>query len=34
MKLYPGCGHGLDACRDALDRDLEAWLRRTLAPPP
>ena len=25
--LYPGCRHGLDACRDALDRDLTAWLR-------
>ena len=25
--LYPGCRHGLDACRDALDADLSAWLR-------
>lgn len=25
--LYPGCRHGLDECRDALDRDLLAWLR-------
>ncbi|GJG88302.1 hypothetical protein tb265_34830 [Gemmatimonadetes bacterium T265] len=25
--LYPGCRHGLDACRDALDADLLAWLR-------
>jgi pimeloyl-ACP methyl ester carboxylesterase len=34
--LYPGCRHGLDACRDDLDRDLEAWLRRVagLAPSP
>ena len=28
--LYPGCRHGLDECRDALDRDLTAWLRRVL----
>jgi esterase/lipase len=26
--LYPGCGHGLDECRDALDRDLLAWLTK------
>lgn len=25
--LYPGCRHGLDQCREALDRDLLAWLR-------
>jgi alpha-beta hydrolase superfamily lysophospholipase len=25
--LYPGCRHGLDDCRDAVDRDLLAWLR-------
>jgi alpha-beta hydrolase superfamily lysophospholipase len=25
--LYPGCRHGLDQCRDELDRDLLAWLR-------
>jgi len=25
--LYPGCRHGLDSCRDALDADLTAWLR-------
>ena len=28
--FYPGCGHGLDQCRDALDRDLLRWLRRVL----
>lgn len=28
--LYPGCLHGLDQCRDELDRDLAAWLRRVL----
>ncbi|PYE53125.1 alpha/beta hydrolase [Deinococcus yavapaiensis] len=30
LRLYPGCRHGLDECRDAVDRDLLAWLRRTL----
>ncbi|HYO83956.1 MAG TPA: alpha/beta hydrolase [Bryobacteraceae bacterium] len=30
--LYPGCRHGLDACRDQLDTDLETWLRRVLSP--
>lgn len=29
--LYPGCGHGLDACREALDRDLVQWLGEVLA---
>jgi dienelactone hydrolase len=28
--LYPGCRHGLDECRDALDRDLFDWLSRVL----
>jgi fermentation-respiration switch protein FrsA (DUF1100 family) len=28
--LYSGCGHGLDQCRDALDRDLTAWLGSVL----
>ena len=26
--LYPGCRHGLDECREALDRDLLVWLER------
>lgn len=26
LVLYPGCRHGLDECRDTLDRDLTAWL--------
>ncbi|HEV2121741.1 MAG TPA: alpha/beta hydrolase, partial [Chloroflexota bacterium] len=26
--LYPGCRHGLDQCRDDLDRDLLGWLRQ------
>lgn len=28
--LYPGCGHGLDECREAVDRDLLRWLRQVL----
>lgn len=24
--LYPGCGHGLDECRDQLDSDLMRWI--------
>lgn len=28
--LYPGCLHGLDQCRDALDRDLTRWVRQTM----
>jgi fermentation-respiration switch protein FrsA (DUF1100 family) len=35
LVLYPGCGHGLDECREALDRDLLGWLRQvTQAAPP
>lgn len=26
LVLYPGCRHGLDQCRDELDRDLGAWI--------
>jgi alpha-beta hydrolase superfamily lysophospholipase len=36
LKLYPGCRHGLDQCREALDRDLQNWLELVLtdgAPP-
>ncbi len=29
--LYPGCRHGLDECRDEVDRDLLAWLEQVLA---
>jgi fermentation-respiration switch protein FrsA (DUF1100 family) len=29
--LYPDCFHGLDQCREALDRDLSRWLRDVLA---
>jgi alpha-beta hydrolase superfamily lysophospholipase len=28
--LYPGCRHGLDDCREEIDRDLLAWLREIL----
>jgi fermentation-respiration switch protein FrsA (DUF1100 family) len=28
--LYPDCRHGLDGCREALDRDLSKWLGRVL----
>ena len=31
MILYPGCRHGLDACRDAVDRDLTDWILETVA---
>ncbi len=31
LVLYPGCRHGLDQCRDELDRDLLAWLREVVA---
>ncbi len=30
--LYPGCLHGLDQCREALDRDLTRWLNQVLDP--
>ena len=29
--LYPGCRHGLDQCREELDRDLLEWLRNVTA---
>jgi alpha-beta hydrolase superfamily lysophospholipase len=28
--LYPGCRHGLDECRDEVDRDLMYWITQTL----
>jgi pimeloyl-ACP methyl ester carboxylesterase len=31
--LYPGCRHGLDQCREALDRDLLRWLDGALRAP-
>jgi pimeloyl-ACP methyl ester carboxylesterase len=30
LKLYAACNHGLDACRESVDRDLNAWLLRVL----
>jgi pimeloyl-ACP methyl ester carboxylesterase len=30
LLLYPGCRHGLDDCRDEIDRDLLAWMREIL----
>jgi fermentation-respiration switch protein FrsA (DUF1100 family) len=30
LLLYPGCLHGLDQCRDEIDRDLLAWLHDVL----
>lgn len=30
IKLYPGCRHGLDECRDQVDQDLLSWLRKIL----
>lgn len=33
LVLYRGCRHGLDECRDALDRDLSAWLAESLGLP-
>ncbi|HYX36178.1 MAG TPA: dienelactone hydrolase family protein [Oligoflexus sp.] len=27
LLLYPRCRHGLDECRDEIDRDLEQWLQ-------
>ena len=28
--LYPGCRHGLDECRDQVDKDLLEWIKHTL----
>ncbi len=28
--LYPGCGHGLDECREQVDHDLLQWPRQVL----
>jgi len=29
--LYPECLHGLDQCRESLDRDLKRWIEATVA---
>ena len=31
LRLYPGCRHGLDECRDQVDADVVEWLARQLA---
>ena len=31
LKLYPNCRHGLDGCREELDRDLMDWLKTVWA---
>jgi alpha-beta hydrolase superfamily lysophospholipase len=31
LRLYPGCRHGLDQCREELDRDLTAWIREVIS---
>lgn len=31
LRLYPGCGHGLDACREAVEGELMAWIREVAA---
>jgi hypothetical protein len=33
LVLYPECRHGLDECREEVDRDLLRWLREKLAEP-
>ncbi len=33
LVLYPGCRHGLDECREDLDRDLLGWLRAVVTGP-
>lgn len=33
IKLYPGCRHGLDECREQVDRDLVEWLSNVLKTP-
>ena len=30
LLLYPGCRHGLDDCREEVDRDLLAWIREVV----
>jgi alpha-beta hydrolase superfamily lysophospholipase len=30
IRLYPGCRHGLDECRDQVDQDLVNWLLEQL----
>jgi fermentation-respiration switch protein FrsA (DUF1100 family) len=34
IRIHPGCGHGLDECREQVDSELTGWLLRVLAPVP
>ena len=31
LRLYPGCRHGLDQCREQLDADLRGWILDAVA---
>lgn len=31
LRLYPGCRHGLDQCREQVDEDVGGWLLKHLA---
>ena len=33
LRLYRGCRHGLDECREQVDADVVSWLLRALQPP-
>ncbi len=30
IRLYQGCRHGLDECREQIDNDLRNWLKQQL----
>ena len=30
LRLYPGCGHGLDECREQVDTEVVGWLVKQL----
>jgi alpha-beta hydrolase superfamily lysophospholipase len=34
LRLYQGCRHGLDECRDEVDEAVESWLRKHLLATP
>jgi alpha-beta hydrolase superfamily lysophospholipase len=34
LRLYPGCRHGLDECREQVDHDVVQWLTQRLKPLP
>ncbi|GAB3312344.1 dienelactone hydrolase family protein [Hymenobacter humi] len=33
LRLYPGCGHGLDECREQVDTEVVGWLVKQLTAP-